>query len=340
MNLKKLMAIAGVFLLVLSMVFKSDVYAKKEVKISVIGAAAPKLDLTQDSQVLVDEMIAFWQHELSRVLPDHPDLILLPEACDRPAGMSVEMQLKYFSVRGNQILEYFSAVAARNQCYIAFGMKHQLEDESWRNSCFIVNRKGEISGVYNKNYPTIGEMEAGIKAGRQVPVFELDFGRVACAICFDLNFEELRAQFAAQKPDLILFPSMYHGGLVQEQWAYGCRAYFAAAIGIASLPSEIRNPLGKIMATSTNYFHYTTATINLDYALVHLDYNWVKLEAMKEQYGDAVVISDPGEVGSVLLTSQHETRTILDMMGEFDIMLLDDYLERSRAFRKKEGMME
>ena len=57
------------------------------------------------AQALVDQVIEFWENELSRVLPDKPDLIVLPEACDRPAGMNIDLQLKYFKARGNQVLE-------------------------------------------------------------------------------------------------------------------------------------------------------------------------------------------------------------------------------------------
>jgi len=53
----------------------------------------------------------------------------------------------------------------------------------------------------------------GVLCGKEAPVFECDFGRVACAICFDLNFDELRLKIAKARPDLILFCSMYHGGL-------------------------------------------------------------------------------------------------------------------------------
>jgi hypothetical protein len=254
--------------------------------------------------------------------------------------MNTELQFRYFKARGDQLLDYFKTVAREHECYIAFGTKHQVEDGSWRNSCIVVDRKGGIAGIYHKNFPTIGEMKAGIKAGKEAPVFELDFGRVACAICFDLNFDELRQRYAEQKPDIILFPSMYHGGLVQEHWAYTCRSYFISAIAIASLRSQIRNPMGKIVATTTNYFHFTVGTINLDYCLAHLDFNWAKLRAMKEKYGEAVTISDPSEIGSVLLTSEHETISIKEMAKEFDITLLDDYLEESRAFRQKPGMME
>ena len=309
-------------------------------KIATIGAPSPHLDLDQEPQELVNEMIEFWGNELAPVLPDKPDLIVLPEVCDRPAGMNIDLQLKYFKVRGDQVMEYFKTVARDNECYIAFGAKHQVEDGSWRNSCILLDRKGNINGRYNKNFPTIGEMEAGIKAGKEAPVFQCDFGRVACAICFDLNFDELRIRYAEQKPDIIVFPSMYHGGLVQSSWAYSCRAYFVSSIAIASLRSEIRNPMGKVVATSTNYFHYTVGTINLDYCLAHLDNNWAKLRAMKEKFGEDVTISDPSEIGSVLLTSEHETISIDEMVKEFEITLLDEYLDNSRAYRYKPGIME
>ena len=318
----------------------SSVNAKNNVKIATVGAVSPNLDLNQEPQKLVEQMIEFWQKELTQVIPNHPDLIVLPEVCDRPAGMNEEVKLMYYKVRGDQMMQYFASVAKDNKCYIAFGTKRQVADGSWRNSCILIDRNGKTVGVYNKNFPTIGEMEAGIKAGKEAPVFKTDFGRVACAICFDLNFDELRLRYAEQNPDLILFPSLYHGGLVQANWAFSNRAFFVGSVGIANLPSEIRNPMGKIVSSSTNYFHFTVATINLDYCLAHLDNNWAKLKAMKKKFGDEVIIYDPGEIGSVLITSESDKVSALEMAKEFKITLLDDYLDNSRKYRLKPGVME
>ena len=95
-----------------------------------------------------------------------------------------------------------------------------------------------------------------------------------------------------------------------------------------------------IPSISSNYFNFVVETINLDYCVAHLDYNWKRLTALKEKYGEDVIIHDPSKVGSVLITSEHETITAVEMAKEFDIELLDDYFERARAFRKKPGMME
>ncbi len=324
------------FLVILSFAVFSvrDASAARYVKIATIGARAPHFDVPASPQEMVDGMIEFWKTQLNQVLPDKPDLILLPEACDRPSGLDTKMQFEYFKVRKNQVADYLRKVAKENHCYIAFGTKRQVEDGSWRNSLIIIDRNGGTAGIYDKNFPTIGEMEAGIKAGRSAKVIQLDFGTVGAAICFDLNFVELLRQYEKLQPDIILFSSMYHGGLMQQYWAYASRAYFVGSLGIGNPPSEIRNPFGQIIATTTNYFDFVVTTVNLDRKLVHLDYNWAKLRALKEKYGEKVDIYDPGEVGAVLITSEDESVSAADMVKEFDIELLDDYLNRSRGVRK------
>ncbi len=330
--------VAFILILLLSGILSSGiVQAKENVKIAVIGSIPPHFPGTNNPQEIVDKVIKFWEKEFQKVLLQKPDLIVLPEACDRPRGLSSAEQLEYFRQRKNQVLDFFASVAQSNQCYIAFNSKHEVGDKEFLNSSFMLNRQGETIGVYHKNYPTIGEMELGIKAGDEVPVFECDFGTVACAVCFDLNFDELRQKFVAAKPDVILFSSMYHGGLVQSYWAYSCQSYFVGAMGFVQLPSEIRNPLGQVVASSTNYFNYTVGTVNLDYELVHLDYNWEKLVDLKKKYGDAVIINDPGQVGAVLVTSEHDKVNVQQMLAEFEIETLDEYFDRSRNFREEPG---
>jgi hypothetical protein len=159
------------------------------------------------------------------------------------------------------------------------------------------------------------------------------------AICFDLNFDELRLKYVKEKPDLIIFSSMYHGGVAQNIWAYTCRSWFVASV-YRQTPSQIRNPMGEVVASSTNYFDYTVSRINLDCRLVHLDYNRDKLRALKEKYGPTVTISDPGELASVLVTSENDKVTVDQMIKEFGIELLDDYLDRARAFRLSNDNMK
>ncbi len=95
-----------------------------------------------------------------------------------------------------------------------------------------------------------------------------------------------------------------------------------------------------MLAHTTNYFDFVTHQVNLDCALVHLDYNWGKLARMKEQHGPKVTVFDPGYLGSVLITCEADEFTVDDLIAEFEVERLDDYFARALAHRHGEGNME
>lgn len=308
----------------------------KFVKISLLSQPAlSHSPYSDDLESKVQEMIAYLQENLNYVLHDKPDLIVVPEACDRFPSFTMEQRKKYYQYRGNRIRDFYRQVARENRCYIAYSACRYLPEEKelpYRNSTQIIGRDGEIVGIYNKNHLVPSELEEGeIAYGTEAPVFELDFGRVGCAICFDLNFDELMYRYAAQKPDLIIFSSFYHGGITQENWAYTCRSYFAGAI--CNDQSRILNPLGQTVSTSTNYYPFVTGKINLDYALVHIDRNEPKYFAAKEKYGDKLIVHDPGHIGAVMMSYEGDDRTVWDIIREFDILPLDDYFSECRVHR-------
>ncbi len=318
---------------------KASPKKRGHVRIATLGPRSPSVDANAEPQKIVERVIAHWKGRFAQVLPDKPDLIVVPEACDRASGLSGEKRLAYYRARKDQVRDYFAEVAKENHCYVVYSAAREMDDGTWRNSSVLIGRDGRIVGTYNKNHVVIEETtESGILCGREAPVFECDFGRVAFAICFDLNFDELRLKYAKAKPDLIVFSSMYHGGLMQAYWAYSCRAHFVGAI--AGLPCEIRDPQGDVLASSTNYFDFVVADVNLDCRLAHLDYNWSRLRALKAKYGPKVTIKDPGFLGSVLITSEHETVTADQMIAEFEIELLDDYMARALAHRHTPGNIE
>jgi hypothetical protein len=311
----------------------------KLIRIATIGPRPLHVAENTPPQIIVQLMIDHWRSRLNQVFPDNPDLIVVPEVCDRPDNLTLDQLLDYYNVREHKLYKFFSEAAKEHHSYILYSSVHKHKDGSRRNSSFLIDWNGETVGIYNKNHVVIEETsEVSVLCGRESPVFKCDFGRVACAICFDLNFDELRLRYVKQKPDLILFSSMYHGGLMQAYWAYSCRSYFVGAI--AGLPSEIRNPFGEIIASSTNYHDFAVADVNLDYCLAHLDGNWEKLTKLKAAYGPQVLIHDPAYIGSVLITSFHEKVSAMDMTKEFEIELLDDYLHRAISHHHKDGNME
>ena len=267
---------------------------------------------------------------ISLVLPDQPDLIILPELCDR-----VGTSAWYNEQSSWGVPDYIRDIARNHHCYIAFPTQTR-RDNIRRNSILMVDRQGNIMGEYAKVNPTIGEMEiTGCSAGREPVVFDCDFGRVGCAICFDLCFQELAWQYREMNPDLMIFCSMYHGGFMQQWWAYTILAHFAFATPSPVTPSGVINPVGETVAHTTNYYSYVTANVNLDCRVTFLGLNAGKLQAAKEKYGNKIRISDPGFVGAVALYSETDEFTAQDIFDEFEIEPVRTYFDRVRQVRKE-----
>lgn len=310
----------------------------RNVRISALGPAPFVADKASGYDGIARQAIRHWDGWIDKVLPETPDLIVLHEACDRPANLSVAEKREYYHARGLTVLDHMRAIAKREGVNIAYSSDHPGEDGRLRNRTSFIGRDGEICGFYNKNHLVWEEnTEYGIPFGKDAPVVQMDFGTVAGVTCFDLNFDELREKYAKSRPELLVFCSMYHGGFVQQQWAYSCRSWFVGAV--CSLPCAVISPVGEIVAQSTNYFPYVNHTINLDYAVAHLDYNWDKLDALRSKYKNGVTVRDPGLLGSVLITSECGVPAA-EMVKEFEIELLDDYMARSLKHRHAPGKME
>ena len=125
---------------------------------------------------------------------------------------------------------------------------------------------------------------------------------------------------------------------MQRYWAYSCRAHFVSAI--AGERSGILSPVGEPIACTTNYFNFVSATVNLDCRVCHLDYNGKPLRDMKQKYGPKVKMMDPGYLGSVLISSETDEFTIDDVVREFKIEVLDDYMARALAHHHNPANIE
>ena len=302
------------------------------VRISTIGAPYLNVDTTLPYGKVWEYMKAHLTTQVNQVLPDNPDLIVLPEMCDIPNGYSPSLTGGYVDHRGTENIEFFAEIARENNCNISFSTITRGKGDYCLNTTCLLNRDGSAAGIYDKYYVVPIEYEWNIKCGTETPMFELDIGKVVCAICFDLNFDDLRNRYKLLKPELILFSSMYHGGLKQHMWAQACRAYFVGAIA-HSRPSAIISPLGETVAYSTNYQNYITATVNMDYELIHLKY-MEELRELKKKYGKGATIFDPGNIGYVLLTSERDDISAAEMMREFGMTNYDEYIAESIMMRE------
>jgi len=305
------------------------------VKISTIGYPSIQADDSLSFQEVKDYIEGFITEQINQVLPDKPDLILLTEMCDVPQNYTPEKRMEYLKFRGDSYLDYYGKIAKDNNCYIAFCTYRFGAGDFLLNSLIIMDRNGGVAGHYNKNHIVMpGERDQNVLGGNEANLIELDIGKVACAICFDLNFDRIRMHYKELRPEIILFSSMYHGGLKQQFWAQSCQSYFVGSIS-HSRPSAIISPIGEILAGTTNYFNFVTHTINLDYELTHYDRHTEKLPALKAKYGPAVTVFDPGNIGYFMVTSDHPEISVKEMFKEFGILSYHDYMNEVIASQDK-----
>jgi len=196
------------------------------------------------------------------------------------------------------------------------------------NVSLYVSRRGEVLGRYRKMFPTLGELDDGILPGREPVVVETDFGRVGFAICFDLNFAEVRDGYRALAPDVIAFSSMYRGGVKLDFWAVDLGCYLVSSYGTDF--GRIVDRGGRTVAAA-GYEALALAPVNLNSVQLHLDYNWDKLDAILARYAAEVSFACATPEGRFVLSS--ERVPISELIAEFELLTVPAYFATARARR-------
>ncbi|MBP1655285.1 MAG: Nitrilase/cyanide hydratase and apolipoprotein N-acyltransferase [Bacteroidetes bacterium] len=78
------------------------------------------------------------------------------------------------------------------------------------NQATVIDRRGRIVGSYRKLQPT-GEESRHVTMGNELPVFDLDIGRVAVMICMDIYFPEIPRIYAFKGAEILFWPTVSHG---------------------------------------------------------------------------------------------------------------------------------
>lgn len=200
-----------------------------------------------------------------------------------------------------------------------------------RNTAVLVGRDGEVIGRYDKMFPTVGELEKGVVPGTEAPCFETDIGRVGMLICFDLNFSEVHESLAKGRPDVVVFSSMYRGGLQAQALAYELGAFVVTSI--ATELGLIVDRCGRVLKEST-YEALAVAPINTNSVALHMDFNWDKMDRMLAKYPRELTFDYHTREAFYVVESTSE-RDVAELVKEFGLETAADYYARSRAGRAK-----
>ena len=263
---------------------------------------------------------------------DRPDIICLPETFTGLGGLDEKAWFATAESVPGPTTDAMAARAKRHGCYIVCPMVEKKGSHTY-NSAVFIDRKGHVLGSFHKMVPTIGEVKMGIRPGTKATVFDLDFGRVGAAICFDLNFDLVCEAIKRSRAEIVFFPSMYRGGLQLRIWAYRYQWYV-----VSSTPgeqSQAVSPLGRVLLESQLHWPYVTVDIDLDCRILHLDYNMPLMDKAKKKYGDRVAMEIASPEAVFLMTSRHPRKSVDDIIREFKMETYDRYKQRALRVRER-----
>ncbi len=261
------------------------------------------------------------RESLDSLQNDNFDLILTSEATSWVAQGEPES----LDAPG-ELLSTYSSFAKQAQCCIAGAVKLDVNGRIY-NALAMFDNNGEVTGYYAKSCILLRELDSGINSGDGAKCFDLACGRCGAAICFDLNITQILDDYRPLNPEIMLFSTMFDGGILQSNWAFQLESFFISCIHTNE--SRIIDPLGQIIRTASYFTPCATATINLDYCVLHLDYHKVKFEAIRKHYGDEVIIDIPPAIGRAILYSQSSERSAKDIVKEYELTPARDYFQRT-----------
>ena len=100
---------------------------------------------------------------------------------------------------------FFGQLAKQHTIHIVAGITERDEHLIY-NTSILLGPDGQLIGKYRKVTLPRGEIEAGIMAGSEYPVFETSFGKVGMMICYDGFFPEVARQLSNNGAEVIAWP--------------------------------------------------------------------------------------------------------------------------------------
>lgn len=277
---------------------------------------------------------------LDFALRREPDLVCLPEAFTT-AGVSESPIGELAEPLRGPTTEAVAERAREAGCYVICPIVTRRDSRLW-NSAVVMDRSGGILGVYDKAHPVTSSsdytvFERGVTPGGDVPVFDLDFGRVGVQICFDIGFPEAWEELERKGARMVFWPSAYNGGFPLQVYAYLHHYYVVSSV--RSDRSRVIDPCGVVVAETDRHVNVVCRDVNLDFVVSHYDFNYSVPDRVLGAYPGRVEVRSHLDEGHFIVEPIDEALTAVQLEREFGFEPTWQYHQRHRdAYRRvREG---
>jgi predicted amidohydrolase len=149
-----------------------------------------------------------------------------------------------------------AALAGELGLWVVFGCAHRLTPPHWpHNSLYVVSDRGELVTRYDKRFLSHTEVTRFYTPGRDACVFGVNGWRFGCALCIEIQFDEVFRDYADRGVDCVLFSSYSDAPMfgVQAQ-GYGASHGIWVSVSVPAqcchaLGSRLIAPSGEVQGT-------------------------------------------------------------------------------------------
>jgi len=231
-----------------------------------------------------------------------------------------------------------AVVAKKHHTYIVSPILRKDGDTAY-NSSVVLDRQGQVVGVYDKLFPVLADPPEVKDRGEQVRpgadgyVFETDFGRIGMAVCFDAQFPEVWHRLAHNGAQLVLFSGIASGG--KSLGAYAMLHHYYVVCCTNSGECQVYDITGDKLLHERKGI--SRITLDMDRRIFHTNdfYNkWPvvgeKLKRLlKENPGVVIDKKMPREEWYVLKATQPGV-DVPALARKYDMQILQTYLRKQR----------
>jgi predicted amidohydrolase len=257
------------------------------------------------------------------------DIIVIPETC-RGLNKNTREPLDGPTVSA------MARLARRHRSYIVCPIDRQHGEQHF-NTAVLLDRAGKVVCLYDKIFPVWQQecVPLDVVPGKEVKVYEADFGRVGFAICFDVNWPPLWKGLSNHGAELVIWPSAYSAGRSLQAQAILYNYYVVSATWwpdchVFDIDGQVLVHDEHNRDTHTNI---TRVTLDLDRCIFHQDLNVPeKLHKLLAERGEDIDQEkwEPLE-GWFVLKAKRPGISARKLASEYGLEELRHYINRSQC---------
>ncbi len=289
----------------------------------------------------IEKRIKNMLERMENVYPMEPDIICLPETFQISwvkEMKTLEEIAEDENVPG-PVTSIIADIARNHNCYIICPVVTKKEGHYY-NSAILLNRKGQIDGVYHKMHPTDTETLPDVyyKGGGTTPgvltppVFKTDFGTIGLQICMDASWFDNWRLLRESGAEMVLFPSQGPFGDTLAQHAWRNQYYVVSATGE---DARILDMTGDLIAGDGEFARWVCAPVNLEKEFLEIWPQVQRFPEIEKKYGNRLRIKIYHPENWATIESRDPELRVKDVLREFGLPTLAEQLKEATEIQDK-----